>query len=875
MWLEFDSVSISLLVFFSGMVPAYFAWISWKRWNSQEAKYFSFLMLACFVYSFLYAFEIFAEVLEVKVLFLKAQYFSAVFLGPLIFLFTTEYTQAKKDDEKKTLHFVFVIPLINLLLVLTNDYHFLFYSSYTLFDNGYFIVLQTQKGLLYWIHQAYTLALLIISCSFLFRMIRIGSIAHSRQIYAVLLAICLPSLFYVSNLVGFVPFDLDPLPFSFLGTGVLLYLSLYRFRLFQVSPIVHRTLFENLGDGVLVFGWENELITHNPASVSMLELHPEEGDGEMNTVFLQRFSEIKELLKTDFASDRVEFERRRDGEMRCFLATKSLIRETRGEGIGKIVLLRDITLEKKQQRELLAAKESAVKANQAKSEFLANMSHEIRTPLNGVIGFTELLINTSLSEQQRRYAMTAYNSAQTLMELINNVLDLAKIEAGKVELDYQEVNLRKLIQTIAEVLSYQANRDDIEFLLNLGEDVPETVITDELKIKQILINLLNNALKFTNEGEVELKVNVLRFQENGDVSLRFNVRDTGIGIEPEKQKTIFEAFSQADISTTKRYGGTGLGLTISSKLLAMMGSSLSLISEFGVGSSFSFEVDLKTVRKARMVEKVFDSLSPCLLVGFRDGLETVFLGFMKYLHIASNSMPTISDAKQLLEKDNSYRLILINHCKKSNTGLQPDFKVFLVWLKREVRAHCLVVLPSDVPGEVVAAYHSLGYERKIIKPVTIEQLIVQLDSLTRIGGQEFSEIKQLVPYEGLSAYKVLVVEDNAVNRMLVRVYLSNLFPGFEVLEAEDGKEGYDLFEREFPHLVITDIQMPQLSGYELSKLIRAHPARSETPIIALTANAVKGEEEKCKSIGIDDFIAKPVRQETFKRVVEKWISKIK
>lgn len=431
----------------------------------------------------------------------------------------------------------------------------------------------------------------------------------------------------------------------------------------------------------------------------------------------------------------------KSGEIRHCLGV-STIATHKGESLALTHLI-DITHIKKTEEEFKKAKENSDSANRAKSEFIASMSHEIRTPLNGVIGFTDLLMKTTISETQSQYLSIIYRSANSLLDLLNDILDFSKIEAGKVELSIGKVDIFELIEQVSDIIKYKALEKKIQILLSISPTLPRFIYCDSMRLKQILINLLGNAVKFTEQGEIKVILEIKhKFPDTQEIELLVSVRDTGIGISKESQQIIFEAFSQEDSSTTRKYGGTGLGLTISNKLLGLMNSKLELESEQGRGSKFYFTVKVK------------------------------------------------------IEEDES---------KNSESN-------------------------QMIPGQ--------NENEKSIFSIQV---------------------------------KILVVDDDEINLFLAKSILHQLIPNSIMLEAANGLEAIEQFRKEKPDIILMDIQMPVMNGYEATIEIRKIEQSQKIPIIALSAGTLKQDIEKCFQVGMNDFEAKPIVKKTFEKILFKWL----
>lgn len=745
---HFNIYSISLLV--AGIIAGVTTLVTFVK-SGPGRRTFAVMMALVTIWALSYGMELSVRHIEKMLFWIRIEYIGIALIPAFWVLFCLEFTGIDSRLSPKIVPLLFFLPIVTLLMVWTNSWHHLHYSSVDLSIHGELHFLAFEAGPWYIFHVVIFYSYLLAGIGLLIRKYLLANRIIRKQIVAILVGLIVPWMANMFYLAGNRPFGhLDITPFAFVATGIVVSIALMRFKLFEFLPVAREKIIEEMNEGVLILNDQLRVLDTNPAMQRILGIGNDEWlDASIYTLLAGRQQLLRHLERKEEAG--LEQVISVEGRERHFEVTIKPSFRRKGEISGFTLLFRDVTGQKETEKRIIRSRELAEAANKYKSDFLAHMSHEIRTPLNGVVGFVDLLGETDLNEEQRKYLSIIQNSSSFLLDIVNEILDLSKIEAGKLELKPEWVDLRSLCERVVDTFVWRAKENGIELKLLIGETLPEKIYVDRVRLLQVLTNLIGNAIKFTESGSVTLKIG-----RSGEVegAIRFEIQDTGIGIARENQEKIFDSFIQEDSSTTRKYSGTGLGLAISSRFLTLMRSRLCLESEPGEGSVFYFDlpVDPPSGRPAGRTGK--------------EGGRT---------------------------------------------------------------------------GEVASEEARSAGENALQYPVHSDR------------------------------FSILIVEDNPVNMLLLSSILRRYFPNAELYDAADGEEAIELFRSYRPDIILMDIQMPQVNGYEAARTIRSEEKGRRTPIIAITAGTVKDERKRSEEAGMDDFLHKPVVPQQIEETLLRWL----
>jgi two-component system, sensor histidine kinase and response regulator len=586
------------------------------------------------------------------------------------------------------------------------------------------------------------------------------------------------------------------------------------------------------------------------------------------------------VIQTGKMIDVIETHSLPSGDIIYVQVVKSPIRDESETIIGTLGIFWDVTAREKAEEQLKQAKEAAEAASKAKSNFLANMSHEIRTPMNGIIGMTELALDTNLTDEQRDYLTMVRSSADTLLSLINDILDFSKIEAGKLEFIAVDFQLRDHLGDAIKTLAIKAEQKGIELLSHILPDVPDHLNGDPGRLRQIIVNLVGNAIKFTEEGEILVKASVIE-QTEQDVLLHFIVSDTGIGIAKDKQDVIFKAFEQVDSSSTREFGGTGLGLAISSQLVEKMGGKIWLESEEGQGSRFHFTARL-SLSTPPQGEKPSQSMDihdiPVLIVDDNYTNRKILQEMLSNWNMKPMAVENGFSALEILRSSKAlnkpFPLVILD-------VQMPHIDGFMVAENikndKNLRDTLIMMLTSAGQRGDAARCKELGISAYLSKPVKqsdlFDAIVTVLDNASPQVNTNSTFVTRHSMRAGKNALHILLVEDNLINQKLALRLIEK--QGHTVTVANNGKEACTLLETERFHLIFMDVQMPVMDGFEATAAIRDKEKETgeHIPIIAMTAHAMKGDREQCLKAGMDDYLSKPVKSDALAEIIDTFSKK--
>ncbi|WP_340820774.1 PAS domain S-box protein [Methanolobus sp. WCC4] len=670
---------------------------------------------------------------------------------------------------------------------------------------------------------------------------------------------------------------------------------------YEEKMLERESLLNEMGNIAMIGGWELDLLTNEPTwTPEVAKIHELDSDEALNiekglSYYPSRSREIleKALDKLIERGDPYELELE-------FTTAKGNHKWVRSSGYPKIVAgkvvkitgtLQDITVRKSAEEKLLEYAEEledknyeldkalikAEEATRAKSEFLANMSHEIRTPLNGVIGMTGLLLDTDLDEQQHHYVETAKMSGEVLLDLINDILDISKVEAGKLELEELDIDLNEILEETASLLSTRINGKELELICMAEPDVPVNIKADPTRLKQVLINLGSNAIKFSHKGEVAIRVSLDR-ETDSKATLLFSVKDTGIGIPEHKKDLLFRKFSQVDASTTRKYGGTGLGLALSKQLVELMNGEIGIESQEGVGSEFWFRVTFEKHQGREKKQKdttELDGIHVLVVDDNRTNRDILFklLGSWNMnVEVAADGPSALNALFRAHEEGDPYQIALLDMQMPDMDGMLLGR---IIKSDNDLKDVSLILLSSAGQQSEIWEKNKHNFNAYISKPVKTSEVLSKLSDVVASKEQTYEKDAGEVATElhtGLNGEtRILLVEDNVVNQHVAQGVLQKL--GLTADVANNGLEAIEALEEVEYDLVLMDVQMPEMDGLEATRHIR-NPESSvldhDVPIIAMTAHAMKGDKERCIEAGMNDYLSKPIRMDALTGIFERW-----
>ena len=795
----------------------------------------------------------------------NAMYFSISFTCVLWFLFALSFTRRENWLSSPGIGLLSLIPTITTILAITNPMHgLMFGESQTQFVNDKLVLIKEYKTW-FWIHTVYSYGIVLLGSILIIHFVLDKDRVSRRQGYIMIIGAIIP---YIANILflgfrdQFMHVDLTPVAMSlaslFFGWG------LFKYRLFDLLPLGRSTAFGLMDDPVFILDTQQRVVDCNLAATLFFDQNRE---SIINKPFAEIFPLSTEVLEANTPSATEFSIPTEHGPVHYSINAKRMV-GIKEEHLGYLINLHDITSLKRNEMALRRAKERAETTTQFKSDFLATMSHEIRTPMNGVMGFTSLLLDTSLDPEQRNYVDTIRKSSKTLLSLIDDILDFSKIEAGKIELEYRSFFLHTCIEEAIGLVAKKANQKQLDVAFCIDPNVPIAIKGDETRIQQILINLLGNAVKFTLEGQVLLEVSCLEIpiDNTSPFLLEFSIRDTGVGIPKKQLNTIFDSFTQADSTTTRRFGGTGLGLAICKRLCEMMGGQIYVDSKEKEGTTFYF-----TIPATEVTDPTFLNQNTTLqrsLPGYKVLVASINTTRQKYVSLLCNQwgmrvtiVDTVNAIEEALLSGKVFDTCIIDHhIQNLNTN-----KILSILRSRDIEWPLFILLPltetaPTLPHPIKSVIH-----KPLQRQLLYDSLQEHLTGL-RAPPQETSRLFN-TKLSDSHPLNILVAEDDKINQELAMLMFARL--GYNPDIVSNGVEAIEAVAQQLYDVIFMDVYMPEMDGLTATESIRQSLTTDTCPqIIAMTASVTPYDRARCDEVKMDGFISKPIDVETLSRTLQ-------